>query len=129
MKITPYHNQVVIKEVDESETMYGNIIVPDSGKEKPIIGIVIAVGPGIVNMMGNLIPMTSKVGKKVILPSFGGQKVTVNGEEFLIYKDQDIFGDIEIENKDIPTILPNEITKKLLDNTDEFLKPFLNTKL
>ena len=95
MKIKPLHNHVVIKQQDETETMYGNIIVPDAGKEKPLMGEVVAVGPGLINMNGVLIPNTVQVGQKVSFPSFGGQKLSIQGEDFLIYKEQDIFAVLE----------------------------------
>ena len=75
--------------------MYGNIIVPDAGKEKPLMGEVIAVGPGIVNINGSLIPNTLEVGQTVAFPSFGGQRITIEGEDYLIYKEQDIFAILE----------------------------------
>ena len=95
MKIKPLHNHVIIKQHDESETMYGNIIVPDAGKEKPLMGEIVAVGPGLINMNGVLIPNTVQVGQKVSFPSFGGQKLSIQGEDFLIYKEQDIFAVLE----------------------------------
>jgi len=115
MKFNPYHNQVFIKQEDETEKMYGNIIVPDAGKEKPLIGKVIAVGPGVFDLMGKLIPMTAKVGKKVAFPSFGGQKIMLKGEEFLIYKDSEIFGDIEDELSDLPNSLSKSMVSELLN--------------
>jgi chaperonin GroES len=96
MKIKPLHNHVVIKQQDETESMYGNIIVPDAGKEKPLMGEVIAIGPGTPNLInGELIPMALKVGELVAFPSFGGQKLTIKGEEYLIYKESDIFTVLE----------------------------------
>jgi chaperonin GroES len=95
MTIKPLHNHVVIKQQDETETMYGNIIVPDAGKEKPLMGEVIATGPGIVNMNGILIPNTLQVGQLVSFPAFGGQRISIDGEEYLIYKEQDIFAILE----------------------------------
>jgi chaperonin GroES len=95
MKIKPLHNHVVIKQQDETETMYGNIIVPDAGKEKALMGEVVAVGPGLINMNGVLIPNTVEVGQKVSFPAFGGQKLSIQGEDFLIYKEQDIFAVLE----------------------------------
>jgi chaperonin GroES len=95
MKIKPLHNHVVIKQQDESETMYGNIIVPDAGKEKPLMGEVVATGPGLININGVLIPNTLKVGQLVTFPSFGGQRISIEGDEYLIYKEQDIFAILE----------------------------------
>lgn len=95
MKIKPLHNHVVIKQQDETEMMYGNIIVPDAGKEKAMIGEVIAVGPGVVSLNGTLIPNTLNVGQLVTFPAFGGQKLSIQGEDFLIYKEPDIFAVLE----------------------------------
>lgn len=123
MKFNPYHNQVFIKQEDETEKIYGNIIVPDAGKEKPLLGKIIAVGPGVYDLMGNLIPMTARVGKKVAFPSFGGQKLMLKGEEFLIYKDTDLFGDIEDELSDIPSSLPKDMVRELLDIEETVIIP------
>jgi len=95
MKITPKHNNVLIKQIEESEKMYGSIIVPDTGKEKPLMGEVIAVGPGIRTITGVWVDNETKVGEIVAFPAFGGQKMTVKGEEFFIYKDTDILAQIE----------------------------------
>jgi chaperonin GroES len=95
MKIKPLHNHVVIKQQDETETMYGNIIVPDAGKEKPLMGEVIAVGPGLVNLHGNLISTTIEVGTTVVFPAFGGQRITVKGDEYIVMKEQDLLAIIE----------------------------------
>ena len=95
MKIKPLHNHVVIKQQDETETMYGNIIVPDAGKEKPLMGEVIASGPGVVNMNGIVIPNTTEVGATVIFPAFGGQRITVEGEEYIVCKEQDLIAILE----------------------------------
>ena len=95
MKIKPLHNHVVIKQQDETETMYGNIVVPDLGKEKPLMGTIIATGPGIINLNGVLIPNTVEVGQTVIFPAFGGQKITVDGEEYVVCKEQDLIAALE----------------------------------
>jgi len=95
MKIKPLHNHVVIRQQDETETMYGNIIVPDAGKEKPLMGEVIATGPGLVNFHGNLIPNTIEVGATVVFPAFGGQRITVEGEEYIVMKEQDLLAILE----------------------------------
>ena len=97
MNIIPKHNNVLIKQQEESEVMYGSIIVSDLGKEKPLMGKIIAVGPGIQGING-WIENTSKVGETVIFPAFGGQRITVKGEEFLIYKDGDLLASFEEEN-------------------------------
>jgi chaperonin GroES len=95
MNIKPLHNHVVIKQQDETETMYGNIVVPDLGKEKPLMGEIIASGPGLINLNGVLIPNTVEVGQIVIFPAFGGQKITVDGEEYVVCKEQDLIAILE----------------------------------
>ena len=95
MNINPLHNHVVIKQQDETETMYGNIVVPDLGKEKPLMGEIIASGPGLINLNGVLIPNTVEVGQIVIFPAFGGQKITVDGDEYVVCKEQDLIAILE----------------------------------
>lgn len=95
MKIKPLHNHVVIKQSENAEEMYGNIIVADMGKEKAMMGTVVSIGPGLVNINGVLIPMSLEVGQTVIFPAFGGQRITVKGEEYLVYKEPDVFAVIE----------------------------------
>ena len=95
MKIIPLHNHVVIKQQEESEVMYGNIIVPDAGKERTLMGEVIASGPGLVNLHGVLIPNTIEVGATVIFPAFGGQRITVDGDEYVVCKEQDLIAILE----------------------------------
>lgn len=90
MNFKPNHNHVVIKQQPKEEEKHGNIIIPDIGKELPLIGHVVAVGVGTYTINGTLIPIQVKVGDKVAIPSFGGTKFSVDGEEFIVVKDQDI---------------------------------------
>jgi len=119
MKIKPLHNHVVIKQQDETETMYGNIIVPDAGKEKPLMGEVIASGPGVVNMNGIVIPNTTEIGATVIFPSFGGQRITVDGEEYVVCKEQDLIAILENETK---VELKKEHLGELLEDSQKEIK-------
>ena len=96
MKIKPLHNHIVIKQLDETETMYGNIVVPDMGKEKPLMGEVLAVGPGIHSITGQTFIETKiQVGETVVFPAFGGTKMTVEGEEYIVMKEQDLLAILE----------------------------------
>jgi chaperonin GroES len=96
MKVIPLHSNVLIKQQDEAEVMYGNIIVPDAGKEKVMVGEIIAVGPGAYSVTGEVFLETKlKVGQVVTFPSFGGQRITIEGEDYLIYKEQDIYAILE----------------------------------
>ena len=96
MKIKPLHNHVVIKQQDETETMYGNIVVPDMGKEKPLMGEVVAVGPGVYSITGEyFVKTTVEVGTTVVFPAFGGTKMTVDGEEYVVMKESDLLAILE----------------------------------
>ena len=96
MNIKPLHNHVVIKQQDETETMYGNIVVPDLGKEKPLMGEVVTVGPGIYSITGeHFLKSQIEVGELVVFPSFGGTKMTVDGEEFVVMKENDLLAILE----------------------------------
>jgi len=95
MKIKPLHNHIVIKQQDETETMYGNIVVPDMGKEKPLMGEVVATGPGIYTITGTWIHTSIGVGEIVVFPAFGGTKMTVEGEEYIVMKEQDLLAILE----------------------------------
>jgi chaperonin GroES len=95
MKIKPLHNHIVIKQQDETETMYGNIVVPDLGKEKPLMGEVIAVGPGIYTITGTWLETKVQVGETVVFPAFGGTKMTIDGEEFIVMKENDLLAILE----------------------------------
>jgi len=98
MKVIPLHSNVLIKQQDETETMYGNIIVPDAGKEKVMVGEIIAVGPGAYSVTGdNFIKTNLKTGQLVTFPSFGGQRITIEGEDYLIYKESDIYAVLELD--------------------------------
>ena len=90
MKIIPLHNNVVIKQTDNTEEMYGNILIPDMGKEKPLMGEVVAVGPGHYTPTGTYIETKIKVGETVVFPAFGGVKINVDGEELVVCKEHDL---------------------------------------
>jgi len=92
MNFTPLYDRVAIKPMDQEEKTLGGIIIPDTAKEKPMQGKVIAVGKGTKNKDGNLIPLDVKVGDKVLYGKWGGTEVKVNGQEFIIMKESDIMG-------------------------------------
>ena len=92
MNFTPLHDRVAIKPIDQEEKTVGGIIIPDTAKEKPIQGKVIAVGKGAKDKDGKLIPLDVKVGDKVLYGKWGGTEVKVNGQEFIIMKETDIMG-------------------------------------
>jgi chaperonin GroES len=91
MKMKPLADRVVIKPSPAEEKTKGGIILPDTAKEKPVVGEVVAVGPGKIADDGKKIPMEIKVGDKVLYGKYSGTEVTVDGEEYLIMREADIF--------------------------------------
>jgi len=91
MKMKPLADRVVIKPSPAEEKTKGGIILPDTAKEKPVVGEVVAVGPGKIADDGKKIPMEIKVGDKVLYGKYSGTEVTIEGEEFLIMREADIF--------------------------------------
>ena len=96
--IIPLGDKIVILPQEEGEQMYGNIIVPDAGQEKPEMGKVLAVGPGRISTNGTLIPNKIKVGVTVMVPKFGAQVVVVENETYIMASENDVLG--IIKNKD-----------------------------
>ena len=93
--IIPLSDKVIILPIEEGETTYGNIIVPDAGGEKPEMGTVLAVGPGRISTDGTLIPNRLEVGATVMVPKFGAQKVEIENETYLIAGESDVLGIIK----------------------------------
>ena len=92
MKFRPLHDRVVVKRVDAEEKTAGGIIIPDTAKEKPQQGEVIAVGPGGRDESGKLIPLDVKAGDRVLFGKWSGTEVKIDGVEYLIMKESDIMG-------------------------------------
>ena len=97
--ITPLGDKIIILPQDEGEQMYGNIVVPDTGQEKPEIGKVLAVGPGRISTNGTLIPNRIKVGVTVMVPKFGAQVVVIENETYIVAGESDVLGIIKQKEK------------------------------
>jgi chaperonin GroES len=95
MKFRPLHDRVVVKRIDAEEKSAGGIIIPDTVKEKPSQGEVIAVGPGARNEQGEIVALDVKVGDTVLFGKWSGTEVKLNGEDLLIMKESDIMGVVE----------------------------------
>ena len=93
--IIPLGDKIVILPQEEGEQTYGNIVVPDMGKEKPEIGVVLASGPGRFSTDGTLIPNRIEVGVTVIVPKFGAQVVVVENETYIVASENDVLGIIK----------------------------------
>ena len=95
MKFRPLHDRVVVRRIAAEEKSVGGIIIPDTAKEKPSQGEVIAVGPGGRDEAGKLIPIDVKAGDRVLFGKWSGTEVKIDGQELLIMKESDIMGIIE----------------------------------
>jgi chaperonin GroES len=95
MKFRPLHDRIVVKRITAEEKTAGGIIIPDTAKEKPMEGEVVAVGPGARNEQGALVALDVKAGDRVLFGKWSGTEVKLDGEELLIMKESDIMGIIE----------------------------------
>ncbi|HWK37912.1 MAG TPA: co-chaperone GroES [Hyphomicrobium sp.] len=95
MKFRPLHDRVVVRRVEEDTKTAGGIIIPDTAKEKPIQGEIVAVGPGSRDETGKVNPLDVKPGDRVLFGKWSGTEVKIDGEDLVIMKESDIFGVIE----------------------------------
>ena len=95
MQIRPLHDRVIVKRLEVERTTASGIVIPNNAGEKPEQGEVIAVGPGKRDEAGKLLPMDGKVGDRVLFGKYSGQNVKVDGEEFLVMREEDIMGVVE----------------------------------
>ncbi len=95
MKFRPLHDRVVVKRVAEEEKSRGGIIIPDTAKEKPMEGEIIAVGPGARDEKGALVPLDVKAGDRILFGKWSGTEIKLDGVEYLIMKESDIMGILE----------------------------------
>ena len=95
MTIRPLHDRIVVRRLEEGEQRVGGIIIPDTAKEKPQQGEVIAAGNGKVNDDGKRVPLDVKVGDRILFGKYAGQEIKLDGEEYLIMKEDEILAVIE----------------------------------
>ncbi len=95
MNFRPLHDRVVVRRLEEDERTAGGIIIPETAKEKPMQGEVIAVGPGERNEQGKVTPLDVKAGDRILFGKWSGTEVKMDGEELLIMKESDIMGVLE----------------------------------
>jgi chaperonin GroES len=95
MKFRPLHDRVLVRRVEEEERTAGGIIIPDTAREKPMQGEVIAAGPGARDETGKLVPLEVNVGDRVLFGKWSGTEVKIDGRELLIMKESDILGIVE----------------------------------
>jgi len=95
MKFRPLHDRIVIRRIEGEDKTKGGIIIPDTAKEKPQEGEVVAVGPGARDEAGKLVPIDVRAGDRVLFGKWSGSEVKIDGEELLIMKESDVMGVIE----------------------------------
>src|SRR5579884_3891913 len=94
-KLTPLHDRIVVRRIEEAETTRGGIIIPDSAKDKPQEGEVISVGKGKSNEEGKVFPLDVKPGDRVLFGKYSGTDIKIDGEDFLIMREEEILGILE----------------------------------
>ncbi|MDQ2765181.1 MAG: co-chaperone GroES [Pseudomonadota bacterium] len=95
MKFRPLHDRVVVRRIEAEEKTMGGILIPDTAKEKPMEGEVIAAGPGARNEQGQIVPLDVREGDRILFGKWSGTEVKIDGEELLIMKESDIMGIVE----------------------------------
>ena len=98
--LTPFNDRVIIKPIEEDEQMYGNIVIPDLGKERPEMGEVIAVGPGRQTEFGQFIRVNAKVGDIVLIPKIGSIRIDFEGDDYFITPDKEILASIKLNENE-----------------------------
>src|SRR5437016_13262242 len=94
----PLHDRVLVMRLEEQDEKHGSLILPDTAKEKPQEGRVIAVGTGRVTDDGTILPLAVKTGDRVLFSKYSGNEIKLDGEEFLIMKEDDVLGILEVRN-------------------------------
>ena len=92
MKIRPLYDRIVVKRIEEKETLRSGIIIPDSAKEKPMEGEVIAVGHGKMLEDGKIVPLDVKVGDRILFGKYSGSEIKLDGEDYMIFREDDVLG-------------------------------------
>jgi chaperonin GroES len=92
MHLRPLHDRVVVRRIEADEKTAGGIIIPDTAKEKPMEGEVVAVGPGARNEQGQLVPLDLKAGDRILFGKWSGTEVRIDGQDLLIMKESDVMG-------------------------------------
>ena len=95
MKVRPLHDRIIVERIEEDEQRVGGIIIPDTAKEKPQHGKVIAVGKGRIEKDGKVTPLDVKAGDTVLFGKYAGQEIKIDGNEYLIVREEEVLGVIE----------------------------------
>ena len=112
MDIRPLHDRLVVRRLEEGEQKIGGIIIPDTAKEKPQQGTVLAVGKGKVNDEGKRVPLDVNVGQRILFDKYAGQEITLHGEEYFMMKEDDVLAVIEGHTKKKRAAIKGKTNKK-----------------
>ena len=117
MKVRPLHDRILVERLEEKEIKRGGIIIPDTAKEKPQQGTVIAAGNGKVKDDGKRIPLDVKAGDRILFGKYSGQEIKLDGEEYLIVKEDEVLAVIEAKTERKPAVIKGQTTKKTKKTT------------
>src|SRR6516225_6568291 len=112
MNVRPLHDRIMVRRLEEGEQRIGGIVIPDTAKEKPLQGTVIVVGTGKTTDDGTRIRLDVKAGDRILFGTYAGQEITLNGEEYLIMKEDDVLAIIEGQAKKKLAAIKSKTTKK-----------------
>ena len=122
MNVRPLHDRIIVHRLEEGEQQIGGIIIPDTAKEKPQQGTVIAVGNGKVNDNGKRIPLDVKAGDRILFGKYSGQEIKLDGQEYLIMKEDDVLAVLEDKAKKKPAVIKGQNKKKTKTTTKKSKK-------
>ena len=117
MNVRPLHDRIIVHRLEEAEQQIGGIIIPDTAKEKPQQGTVIAVGNGKVNDDGKRIRLDVKAGDRILFGKYSGQEIKLDGQEYLIMKEDDVLAVLEDKPKTKPAVIKGQTKKKTKTTT------------
>jgi len=112
MNLRPLHDRIMVHRLEEGELHIGGIIIPDTAKEKPQQGTVIAAGSGKANDSGTRVPLDVKAGDRILFGKYAGQEITLDGKEYLIMKEDDVLAIIDAQTKKKPAAVTGKPNKK-----------------
>ena len=122
MNIRPLHDRIIVRRLEEGEQQIGGIIIPDTAKEKPQQGTVIAAGNGKVKDDGKRIPLDVKAGDRILFGKYSGQEIKLDGEEYLIVKEDEVLAVIEDKANKKPAVIKGQTKEKTKKTTTKSKK-------
>ena len=122
MNVRPLHDRIIVHRLEEAEQQIGGIIIPDTAKEKPQQGTVIAVGKGKANDKGTPVPLDVKAGDRILFGKYSGQEIKLDGEEYLIVTEDEVLAVIEAKTQKKSAVIKGQTKKKMKTTTKKSKK-------